>query len=249
MKIEIDTHSHTLASGHAYNTIREMAQAASEKGLKALAVTEHAPKMPGSSHLYYFQNLKVVPRRMYGIDLLLGSELNILNEKGEVDLPQDVLATLDLTIASMHMPCYEGARDKERVTEAYLTVMENPYVDIIGHPDDGRFPVDFEALAKQAKRTGTLLEVNNASLNPAGFRKNTKQNCLEMLRICKKCGAMVVLGSDSHVDTDIARYPYVEEVLRETDFPEELIANTSFDKFQRILKRNLSGASKGEKKV
>lgn len=249
MKIEIDTHSHTLASGHAYNTIREMAQAASEKGLKALAVTEHAPKMPGSSHLYYFQNLKVVPRRMYGIDLLLGSELNILNEKGEVDLPQDVLATLDLTIASMHMPCYEGTRDKERVTEAYLTVMENPYVDIIGHPDDGRFPVDFEALAKQAKRTGTLLEVNNASLNPAGFRKNTKQNCLEMLRICKKYGAMVVLGSDSHVDTDIARYPYVEEVLRETDFPEELIANTSFDKFQRILKRNLSGASKGEKKV
>lgn len=249
MKIEIDTHSHTLASGHAYNTIREMAQAASEKGLKALAITEHAPKMPGSSHLYYFQNLKVVPRQMYGIDLLLGSELNILNEKGEVDLSQDVLATLDLTIASMHMPCYEGSRDKERVTEAYLTVMENPYVDIIGHPDDGRFPVDFEALAKQAKRTGTLLEVNNASLNPTGFRKNTKQNCLEMLRICKKCGVMVVLGSDSHVDADIARYPYVEEVLRETDFPEELIANTSFDKFQRILKRNLNGASKGEKKL
>ena len=86
-------------------------------------------------------------------------------------------------------------------------------------------------------------------MNPTGFRKNTKQNCLEMLRICKKCGVMVVLGSDSHVDADIARYPYVEEVLRETDFPEELIANTSFDKFQRILKRNLNGASKGEKKL
>ena len=56
---------------------------------------------------YYFQNLKVVPRRMYGIDLLLGSELNILNEKGEVDLPQDVLSTLDLTIASMHIDVYK----------------------------------------------------------------------------------------------------------------------------------------------
>lgn len=249
MKIEIDTHSHTLASGHAYNTIREMALAAAEKGLKALAITDHAPQMPGSSHLYYFQNLKVVPRKMYGLELLLGSELNILNATGEVDLPEDLLAKLDLTIASMHMPCYEGAREKEAVTAAYLAAMENPYVDIIGHPDDGRFPVNFEALADQAKRTGTLLEVNNASLNPAGFRKNTRQNCLEMLRICKKQGVMVVLGSDSHVDTDIARYPYVEEVLRETDFPEELIANTSLERFRRSLKRNLTGTTKGEKKL
>ena len=54
MKIEIDTHSHTLVSGHAYNTIREMAQMAAEKGLKGLAITEHAPEMPGSTHLFYF---------------------------------------------------------------------------------------------------------------------------------------------------------------------------------------------------
>lgn len=57
MKIEIDTHSHTLVSGHAYNTLREMAHMAAEKGLKGLAVTEHAPEMPGSTGLYYFQNL------------------------------------------------------------------------------------------------------------------------------------------------------------------------------------------------
>ena len=49
MKIEIDTHSHTLASGHAYNTIREMAQTAAEIGLKGLAITEHAPEMPGAT--------------------------------------------------------------------------------------------------------------------------------------------------------------------------------------------------------
>ena len=49
MKIEIDTHSHTLVSGHAYNTLREMAHMAAEKGLKGLAVTEHAPEMPGST--------------------------------------------------------------------------------------------------------------------------------------------------------------------------------------------------------
>ena len=62
MKIIADTHAHTLASGHAYSTIREMAAAARERGLKALALTEHAPKMPGTCGLFYFQNLDVVPR-------------------------------------------------------------------------------------------------------------------------------------------------------------------------------------------
>ena len=46
MRVEIDTHTHTLASGHAYNTLNEMAQAAADKGLKGLAITEHAPEMP-----------------------------------------------------------------------------------------------------------------------------------------------------------------------------------------------------------
>lgn len=57
MTIEIDTHAHTLVSGHAYNTMREMVQMAAEKGLKGLALTEHAPKMPGSTNLYYFEIL------------------------------------------------------------------------------------------------------------------------------------------------------------------------------------------------
>ena len=56
MKIMVDTHTHTLASGHAYNTIREMAKMAADKGLEGLALTEHAPQMPGSCHLFYFQN-------------------------------------------------------------------------------------------------------------------------------------------------------------------------------------------------
>ena len=50
MRVEIDTHTHTLASGHAYNTLNEMAQAAADKGLKGLAITEHAPEMPGTCH-------------------------------------------------------------------------------------------------------------------------------------------------------------------------------------------------------
>ena len=111
-------------------------------------------------------------------------------------------------------------------------------MDIIGHPDDGRFPVDMERLVSQAKKTGTLLEVNNSSLRPDGFRENTRENCLRMLKECKKQGAMIVLGSDSHVDVDIAEYPYAEEVLKKADFPEELIANLSLEKLKASLKHN-----------
>ena len=238
MRVEIDTHTHTLASGHAYNTINEMAKTAADKGLKGLAITEHAPQMPGTCHLFYFQNLRVVPRERYGIELLLGTELNIMNEDGEVDLPEETLKTLDIAIASMHTPCFKGERTVEKVTAAYEKVMEHRYVDIIGHPDDGRFPVDMERLVSQAKKTGTLLEVNNSSLRPDGFRENTRENCLRMIKECKKQGAMIVLGSDSHVDVDIAEYPYAEEVLRKADFPEELIANLSLEKLKASLKHN-----------
>ena len=82
----MDLHTHTVASGHAYCTLREMARAASDKGLELLGITEHAPKMPGTCHKFYFQNIKVVPREMYGIQLLLGSEVNILDAAGTVDL-------------------------------------------------------------------------------------------------------------------------------------------------------------------
>ncbi len=238
MRVEIDTHTHTLASGHAYNTINEMAKTAADKGLKGLAITEHAPQMPGTCHLFYFQNLRVVPRERYGIELLLGTELNIMNEDGEVDLPEETLKTLDIAIASMHTPCFKGERTVEKVTAAYEKVMEHRYVDIIGHPDDGRFPVDMERLVSQAKKTGTLLEVNNSSLRPDGFRENTRENCLRMLKECKKQGVMIVLGSDSHVDVDIAEYPYAEEVLKKADFPEELIANLSLEKLKASLKHN-----------
>ena len=135
MRVEIDTHTHTLASGHAYNTLNEMAQAAADKGLKGLAITEHAPEMPGTCHLFYFQNLRIVPRKKYGIELLLGTELNIMNARGEIDLPDSVLERLDIAIASIHMPCFKDERTIDNVTAAYEKVMEHPYVDIIGHPD------------------------------------------------------------------------------------------------------------------
>lgn len=88
MRFEADTHSHTLASGHAYSTIKEMAAAAEAKGLKALALTEHAPKMPERAGCFIFKTWMSVPRKCGGIRLLMGAEVNIMDETGWIDLPE-----------------------------------------------------------------------------------------------------------------------------------------------------------------
>lgn len=235
MKIVLDTHAHTVASGHAYNTIREMAKMASEKGLEAISLTEHAATMPGTCHDYYFQNLHVVPRNLYGVKLFMGVELNIMNENGEVDMAEETLEKMDIAIASIHPPCYKGEISMEAVTNAYLKAMENPHIHIIGHPDDARFPVDYERLVKKAKETGTLIEINNSSLRPESFRMNARGNDEKILELCKKYQVPISLGSDAHFDIDLAAYECAMELLEQHEFPEELVVNTSVEKLEKLL--------------
>lgn len=236
MRFEVDTHTHTIASGHAYNTIMEMVAAAKEKDLKLLCITEHAMTMPGTCHQFYFENLRVVPRNINGLDLLLGTEANIIDYNGNLDMDENLLKQMDIVIASLHCPCIKPS-NIEDITNALIGAMKNPYVNIIGHPDDGRFPVDYEALVKTAKEYHVLLELNNNSLNPSGFRQNTRPNDVTMLKLCKEYQVPITLGSDAHVFTDIANYRYALEVIKEVDFPEELIANTSKEKFLTLLNR------------
>ena len=234
----LDLHTHTVASGHAYCSLREMAKAASEKGLEVLGITEHAPSMPGTCHKFYFNNLKVVPREMYGIQLLLGSEVNILDAQGTVDLGQHTLSSMDVVIASLHTPCMKPASKLEN-TEAYLNVMKNPYVNIIGHPDDGRYPLDYEAVVQAAKETHTLLEINNNSLNPRCFRQNARENDLTVLRLCKQYGVSIIMGSDAHWMDDILDHGRAMELLVETDFPEELVVNTQKERLFKFINKYL----------
>ena len=84
MKTQLDVHTHTVASGHAYSSLQEMAQAAADKGLKILGITEHGPGIPGTCNPIYFRNMHCVPRQLYGIRLMLGAELNILNTNGDI---------------------------------------------------------------------------------------------------------------------------------------------------------------------
>lgn len=232
----LDTHTHTLASGHAYSTIRENARAAAQKGLELLAITDHAPKLWGSCQTIYFQNLKVIDRHAYDVELLMGVELNILDEQGNIDLPLGTLKQMDLTIASLHVPCITPG-SWEFNTEACINAMKNPLVNILGHPDDPRYPVDYRALVQAAKEYEVLLELNNSSLRPGGSRKNARGFDAEMLKLCMEYQAPIVIGSDAHVDTDIGRHDEALELLEEIGFPEELVVNRSVEELKKHANR------------
>ena len=160
MKFLLDTHCHTVASGHAYSIISEYVSEAQKKNLKLIAITDHAPKMPGSCQEFYFGNLKCLPHKFDDLEVLYGAELNIIDYDGAVDLPEETLQKLDLAIASLHPPCITPLPDN---TELIMKVMENPYVNVFGHLGDPRFLFDIERVVRHAKKTGTIIEINNSS--------------------------------------------------------------------------------------
>lgn len=234
MKIELDVHTHTVASGHAFSTLQEMVQAAADKGLKMLGITEHTSGIPGSCDPIYFRNLHVVPRLMYGVELLLGAEINILDDEGNLDMDAEAMKRLDLRIAGIHSLCYKPGT-KEENTHGMVQVISNPWIHIISHPGDGTALLDFEPMVLAAKEHHTLLEINNSSLKPIRHKADARENNLTILRLCKKYEVPVILGSDAHISFDIARYDYLYELLQLTEFPEELIMNRDVETFKRHL--------------
>ena len=236
MNLKMDIHTHSVASGHAYSTVDENMRWAAEKGLELVALTDHAPGMKDTTGHAYFANLHVLPEKLHGVRLLKGIELNIMDFNGRVDMDERVLSRMDLAIASLHLPCIAPGSRKEN-TAALVKVMENPYVHIIGHPGDPRYDVDYQEVFRQAKATGTLLEINNASLIPGGFRDGSQENVRNILRMSMEEGVPVVVGSDAHFYTGIGDFSHAQALLEELDFPAELVLNTDPEKFLGYLKK------------
>ena len=230
MQIELDVHTHTLASGHAFSTLQEMARAAADKGLRLLGITEHTPGIPGTCDPIYFRNLHVVPRRMYGVELLLGAEINILDTRGTLDADTDLMRLLDLRIAGIHSLCYAPGTADEN-TAGMIAAIANPWIHIISHPGDGTAQMHMEPLVVAAKEHRTLLEINNSSLKPVRCKAQARANNLELLRLSKRYDVPVILGSGAHISFDIADYGFLRELLALTEFPDELIINGSVERF------------------
>ena len=113
--------------------------------------------------------------------------------------------------------------------------MDKEKVKIIGHPDDGRYPLDYEAIVKKAKEKNILLEVNNSSLSPNTFRKGARENIKTYLELCKKYGVRIIMGTDAHICYDIGVFKHAEEVIEEAGLPKELVINYWEDEIKEFF--------------
>lgn len=231
MNILLDTHTHTIASAHAYSTVIEMARQAKEAGLEAIAVTDHAPAIPDGAHPWHFLNLKALPREICGVKILYGAEVNILDLDGNIDLDEDILGKLDVVNASIHRPCYKnvGASDH---TSAYFSIVQNPLVDIICHSGSPDFEYDYERIIELAKKNNKLIEINNHSFF---VRKPSIPNCRKIAEICKEKGVGIVVSSDAHIAFELGDYNNALDMLKEISFPEKLIMNRSLNAFEEFM--------------
>ena len=231
-----DMHTHSIASGHGTEcTITNMARAAAEKGLRLLGITDHGPGTLAAGTSSYFRSLTYSPKKHFGVELLYGIELNILDRSGTVDLDQELLCKLDYAIASMHAWNYRCGTRAEN-TEAFINVMKNPCVKILGHSDNTHYPVNYDALARVARETGTIFEINEASLAPYGYRGDTRENCFEILRCCRKYDLPLLLSSDSHGPEHIGDFTCAAEFVHQAMFPEQL-GKVDLDQFVEAVNK------------
>ncbi|MCB2361191.1 phosphatase [Clostridium estertheticum] len=234
MKFIADLHTHTIVSGHAYSTLMENAKYASEIGLKILGTTDHGPNMPGAPDLWYFGNFKVLPRELFGVKMLYGCEANIIDYEGNLDIPVEVQNGLDIMIVSMHEPLMEGGKSADLNTSTILKAMDNPYVNILGHIGNPKFPIHEEEIIKKAKEKNILIELNNSSF--VSSRLGSDKNCTKIAKLCKELGVRIIVNSDAHFCFSIANFSAVEKILAEIHMPEELVINTNKESLIKFLK-------------
>lgn len=233
MKYEVDSHCHSIGSGHAYSTVWELAKAAKKKKLKMIAITDHGPSLPGASHIYFIANQKVYPKKIAGVEILKGVEANISSFDGELDVPDKRLEELDIVLAGYHSPSLEPTNAADH-TAGMIKIMDNRYVDVIVHPGNPEFPIEIDKVLKKAKETETLIEINNSSLWMS--RKGSLKNCIHIAKLCKKYGVHVVVGSDAHIYSDVGEFGKAVKIFNDIDMPRELISNRSVDVFKEYLR-------------
>lgn len=228
-----DMHMHTIMSGHAFGTLREMAAAAAEQGLKLIGVTEHAPGIPGTVDPIFFKNLVDAPRMLSGVEVMHGSEVNLL-EGGALSLSPRHLACLDYAIVGIHGLCYENAGIVNN-TDWLLKAMEDPKVRFVSHPDDDKFPLDYPALVAGAKEWNVALELNNSSLRKPSLRPNCVENYKTMIPLCMEMGVPVIVNTDSHDPGTVGDFTLARNLLSTMQIHEDLILSNDPQKMKAFL--------------
>jgi DNA polymerase (family 10) len=209
-----DLHMHTTATdGH--NSIREMAEAALALGYRYIAITDHSKNLVMTNGLddkralEHAARIREVDRQMEGrIRVFTGIEVDILAD-GSLDLADEVLAQLDIVIASIHTRFEQGS---EEMTARVLRAIENPYVRILGHPT-GRlllrrepFALDLGRVLRRAAELGVAMEHNAAP--------ERLDLCDRDLRLAKELGCRIAINTDSHTARNLGKMEYGIRQLR-----------------------------------
>lgn len=238
MNIKIDTHTHTISSGHAFSTISENISHAKKIGILALGITEHSIKMPGSPVWMYFTAQNILPKEIQGIRVYRGIELNI-DKDGNVDDTIDgfcFTSKLDYAIASLHSPTCPPDISKEVNTKRVIMAMEQKKVKIIGHLGDPMFPCHLDEVLKKAAQLNIAIELNNSSLNSNHIRFNPEVS----LELCKKAsqyGNYITFGSDAHYHEDVGNFTNIFKLIEEgkVEFDESKILSSSIEIFEKFI--------------
>jgi DNA polymerase (family X) len=220
-----DLHSHTTASD-GKNSIEEMALAARERGYEYLAITDHSASHGFGDEVSPEQLRRQIElvheanARIEGIELLAGSEVNILPD-GSLDYEDELLGELDWVIASIHT---SFGMSSEAMTERMIAAIEHPLVDAIGHPTGrliGRrepYAIDLDAVFVAAARAGTFLEIN---ANP------DRRDLSDIhARGAAQAGVRILIDSDAHRTSTLANLRWGIATARRAWLGAAEVANT-----------------------
>jgi DNA polymerase (family 10) len=221
-----DVHMHTLATD-GRNSILEMAEAALARGYEYIAITDHSKNLAmvngldDQRALEHIRHIREVNAQMEGrIRVLPGIEVDILGD-GEIDLSSEVLAQMDVVIASVHSLFQQP---KEQMTERLLKALENPYIRILGHLT-GRlllrrdsYEMDLTAVLKQAAKVGVAVEHN--------AYPDRLDLCDIDLRRAREMGCTIVINTDSHHISHLDAMRYGIKQLRRAWLTKDDVLNT-----------------------
>jgi DNA polymerase (family 10) len=196
--IRTDLHMHTTWSDGALSVL-EMARAARDSGLRAVAITDHSVSL-GVANGLSVERLRQQAAEVRAADAALGPDFRVLHgtemeirADGTLDYPDEVLAELDFVIASLHTGL---SQSREQATRRVLNAIENPHVDMIAHPTGRLLPdragadLDIDAVLAAAAETGTILEIN---AHPArlDLRDSHVRRAVEL-------GVRIAINTDAH---------------------------------------------------
>lgn len=233
-----DLQSHTKASdGNA--SLKEMAQAAQDRGYEYFAITDHSKYVAVTQGLdaeglaWQIEEIDQLNGQLEGIVLLKGVEVDIL-EDGSLDLPDDILKELDLTICSIHSK-FDLSREKQ--TERIIRAMDNPYFNILAHPtgrligERAPYEVDMERVMEAAQERGCFLEVN---AQPDRLDMNDVY-----CKMAKEMGLKVTISTDAHSvnELDYLRFG-VGQARRGWLEAEDVLNTRSWKELEELLKRS-----------